>query len=331
MVAYDEYMRSIDYLRISVTDRCNLRCVYCMPEGGISLSRHDEILRFEEIEAVVRAAVALGVRKVRLTGGEPLVRLGIVDLVRALAKVPGVDDLSMTSNGVLLSRFAADLAEAGLDRINISLDTLRPERFTMMTRLGRLGDVLAGIDAAEAAGLGPVKINAVVIRGLNDDEVVDLARKTISDGWHLRFIEWMPVGDVGALDEDWRAHVVPAAEIRAQVEASLGHLTPVEGPVGAGPARSYRLPGAGGTLGFITPVSAHFCDLCNRLRLTSDGKLRPCLLADDEIDLRTPLRSGADEEDLKALLMSAIRAKPLGHRLNTDERAEKRAMAQIGG
>ncbi|MGC9348025.1 MAG: GTP 3',8-cyclase MoaA [Anaerolineae bacterium] len=342
MTNQDRHHRSIDYLRISVTDRCNLRCLYCMPEEGIRPISHDEILSYEEIETVVRAAVELGISKFRLTGGEPLVRLGLVDLVAKIAAVPGVRDLAMTTNGTLLARHAEELAQAGLNRVNVSLDTLRPERFREITRWGSLEDTLAGIAAAHQAGLKPVKINTVVIRGLNDEEVVDLARKTIEDGWYLRFIEWMPISEVALKLESWNDRVVTAAEIKSRVEATLGPLSPVAGSSvhGPGPARYYRFPGAKGVVGFITPVSDHFCDLCNRLRLTADGQLRPCLLAPQEIDLRTPLRKGAGVPEIKELLVEAIRLKPRGHNLSqrglggdaqscTGDQA--RAMAQIGG
>jgi len=323
----DTYFRSIDYLRISITDRCNLRCVYCMPEEGVTPCSHDDVLRYEEIERVARAAAALGVRKIRLTGGEPLVRLGVVELVRALARIPGIEDLAMTTNAMLLRRYAAPLAEAGLRRVNVSLDTLRPERFRAITRWGDLDTALDGIAAAFEAGLEPVKINTVVMRGQNDDEVVALARKTLEARWHVRYIEWMPVGDAA---RDWRARVVTTAEIRAQIEAELGPLVPAK-VGGAGPARTFKLPDALGTLGFISAVSEHFCASCNRLRLTADGKLRPCLLAADEIDLRAPLRQGASQADIQALLQEAIHAKPRGHHLADCAQVRDRAMAQIGG
>ncbi|RLC84120.1 MAG: GTP 3',8-cyclase MoaA [Chloroflexi bacterium] len=331
MAHLDAYNRPISYLRISVTDRCNLRCVYCMPPEGVPWRPHEEILRYEEIETVVRAAAELGISKVRLTGGEPLVRLGIVDLVRSLARIPGIDDLAMTTNGILLGRYAADLAAAGLRRVNISLDTLRPDRFRRITRLGRMEDVLVGMEAARRAGLEPIKINTVVIRGMNDDEVVDFARKTMETGWNVRFIELMPVGNGVLADGGWREKVVTAREIRQRIEAALGRLEPAKVSVGNGPARCYRLPGAQGTLGFITPISEHFCYRCNRLRLTADGQLRPCLLSDYEIDLRTPLRQGADVAQIKALLLRGIENKPLRHHLDERRRPEKRVMSEIGG
>ena len=325
----DAFNRPINYLRVSVTDRCNLRCVYCMPPEGVQLIPHEEILRYEEIELIVRAATSLGLSKVRLTGGEPLVRAGIVGLVRALANVPGIDDLAMTTNGLLLTQQARALAAAGLRRVNVSLDTLRPERFARLTRLGKLEQVLAGIEAAQAAGLAPVKLNTVVVRGLNDDEVVDIARTTLEHDWHVRFIELMPLVE----SADWAADgYVPASEIKARVE-TLGPLAPAAGAVkaGNGPARYYRLPGARGTVGFITPVSEHFCFQCNRLRLTADGKLRPCLLRADEVDLRAPLRAGANEAEVANLIASAVHLKPEGHELARHRTPEGRTMSQIGG
>jgi len=331
MARLDGYHRPIDYLRVSVTDRCNLRCVYCMPEEGVSSCTHSDILRFEEIELVVRAAASLGIRQVRLTGGEPLARLGIVDLVRMLAQVPGIDDLSMTTNGTLLARHAEALREAGLNRVNVSLDTLCPDRYRAITRRGQLQDALDGIEAAHRAGLEPVKINAVIIRDLNDDEVVDLARLSVTKGWHVRFIEWMPVGDDARMADAWHGHTVTAAEMREQVTAALGPLEPAILEVGAGPARYYRLSGVSGTLGFITPLSEHFCGQCNRLRLTADGQLRPCLLSSYEIDLRTPLREGAEESEIASLLAQGIDEKPARHHLDENDQVRDRAMSQIGG
>jgi cyclic pyranopterin phosphate synthase len=324
----DDFGRAINYLRVSVTDRCNLRCVYCMPAGGIQKRPHADILRYEELALIIRAAAELGICKVRLTGGEPLARLGLVDFVRLVAAIPGIDDLSMTTNGTLLARHAAALADAGLQRVNISLDTLRPDRFQSITRRGCLDDVWAGIAAAQAAGLSPIKLNMVVIRGLNDDEVTDFARRTLSDGWHVRYIEWMPVGT----GLDWNGDgVLPIPEIRARLEAEIGPLEPVHGLPGNGPARYYRLPGAHGTVGFIGALRNHLCATCNRLRLTADGHLRPCLMNATEIDLSAPLRAGAGVETVKTLLAEAIQHKPQGHRLGEDLSPQDRMMSQIGG
>ncbi len=328
MPCSDNFNRPISYLRVSVTDRCNLRCVYCMAPDGVHWRPHDEILRYEEIERVVRAAAELGISKVRVTGGEPLARLGIVDLVAMLARIPGIDDLAMTTNGTLLARYAEELKAAGLKRVNVSLDTLRPERFRRITRLGELSDALEGIAAAREAGLLPVKINTVVIRGLNDDEVVDFACLTKAPDWHVRFIEVMPLGN----NADWAGNgYVPMSEVRERIEKELGELIPAKLAAGGGPARYYRLPDAHGTIGFITPISEHFCYQCNRLRLTADGKLRPCLLSDYEIDLRTPLRQGATIEDIKHLIIEAVRAKPERHHLLEQVIPQGRAMSEIGG
>jgi cyclic pyranopterin phosphate synthase len=324
----DDFGRAINYLRVSVTDRCNLRCVYCMPAEGVEKRPHGEILSYEELALTIRAAAELGICKVRLTGGEPLARLGLPEFVRMVAAIPGIDDLSMTTNGTLLARHAAALAEAGLQRVNISLDTLRSDRFEQITRRGRLRDVWSGIEAAKAAGLTPIKLNMVVVRGLNDDEVSDFARHTVSDGWHVRFIELMPIG----ANVDWAEDgTVPVPEIRARIEAEVGPLRPIHGPTGNGPARYYQLPDAEGTVGFISALSDHFCTTCNRLRLTADGRLRPCLMSEEEIDLRTPLRAGADLEEVKALLAHAIQRKPQRHHLHEAASPRDRTMAQIGG
>jgi cyclic pyranopterin phosphate synthase len=341
MAHLDAYNRPISYLRISVTDRCNLRCIYCMPEEGVPWRPHEHVLRYEEIETIVRAAADLGITKIRLTGGEPLVRLGLVDLVRKIAQIDGIDDLAMTTNGVLLAQHAQDLADAGLHRVNISLDTLDPDRFRRITRCGRLEDVLDGIEAARLAGLRPIKINTVVIRSMNDDEVVGLAAKSLeAPWWNIRFIELMPVGSGGLVTQAWEKKVVTAREIRQRIESALGELKPAKIRAGNGPARYYRLSGGAGnppdgnrtgTVGFITPVSEHFCYKCNRLRLTADGQLRPCLLSDQEIDLRTPLRGGADADEIKALIVEGINRKPMHHHLAEHLHPENRAMSQIGG
>jgi cyclic pyranopterin phosphate synthase len=302
-----------------------------MPPEGVAPRSHKDILRYEEIVTIVRAAVDLGISKIRLTGGEPLVRLGLVDLVQMIAQIPGVDDVAMTTNGILLSRYAAALAGAGLQRVNISLDTLRPDRFRHITRRGRLKDVLAGMEAARAAGLAPIKTNTVVIRGMNDDEVIDFAQKTVELAWNVRFIELMPVGNGMLPDGGWRERVVTAKEVRRQIESTLGSLEPAKIIAGSGPARYYRLPGANGTLGFITPISEHFCYQCNRLRLTADGQLRPCLLSESEIDLRTPLRQGASVKDIRELLLKGIGSKPMNHHLEQCQLPRNRMMSEIGG
>ena len=324
----DRYQRPITYLRLSVTDRCNLRCVYCMPAEGIHLRRHDEILRYEEIVRVVRTAVGMGICFVRLTGGEPLARKGLADLVRMLRAIPGLEELTMTTNGTLLGAQAQALAEAGLDRVNISLDTLCPARFRRITRLGELRDVLAGIEAAEEAGLVPIKLNTVVARGLNDDEVAELARLTLEHPWHVRFIELMPLGSGVAWGED---RCVPAYKVRQRIEAALGPLSSAQGPSGRGPARTFQLESGLGTVGFITPWSEHFCSSCNRLRLTADGQLRPCLLSEVEVDLRGPLRTGAGEVELRRLIERAVELKPMGHHLEELGGPQGRVMSEIGG
>jgi len=323
----DAYRREINYLRVSVTDRCNLRCVYCMPPEGVKPASHSEILSFEEIEKVVRAAAVIGVRKVRLTGGEPLVRRGIEELVRQLAAVPGIDDLALTTNGLLLPEKARLLKEAGLRRVNISLDSLVPERYREITRGGDLAGALAGVQAALEEGLHPVKINTVVIRGFNEDEVVEMARLTLKQPLHIRFIELMPIGPSGS----WAAgRYVAAADIMSAVARELGRLVPAREPAGGGPAKYYRLEGAVGTVGFITSMSEHFCARCNRLRLTSSGGLRPCLYDGREFDLRTPLRRGAGMEEIAGLIEAAVAAKPDRHHLLEGWR-DKRVMSQLGG
>jgi len=321
----DSFQRPINYLRISVTDRCNLRCIYCMPEEGVSMMSHSGILSYEELYTVAKAAAEMGITKIRLTGGEPLVRLGLADLIRMLAGIETINDISMTTNGTRLAKFAAELKEAGLQRVNISLDTLRPERFRQITRCGNLEDTLDGIDAARKTGLDPVKINVVVMAGINDDEIVDFAAKTVSDGWHVRFIEHMPV-----TDDDGEIKLVSVSEMKNRIE-SLGRLEPHKMEVGNGPARYYQLPGAAGTIGFITPVTEHFCYQCNRIRLTADGKLRPCLLSEDEIDLREALRSGAPPDELKNLIKEAIARKPRSHHLAEGRAGNSRPFSQVGG
>lgn len=327
----DPFGRRIDYLRISVTDRCNLRCVYCMPPEGVPWQPHADMLSYEEIVRVVAAAARLGIRKVRLTGGEPLVRRDVTTLVRAIAHIPGIDDISLTTNGLLLDKLAAPLAEAGLRRVNISLDTLDPIKFRRLTRFGDIERVWRGLEAAEHAGLLPIKINAVIVRGVNDDELIDLARLTLDRAWHVRFIELMPVGNEG----DWGAGFPPAPDRYFSIDEMLDRLAPFslvpsDQPIGNGPARTYRLPGAQGTVGFISPRGNHFCSMCNRLRLTADGRLRACLLHAVEVPVRETLRSG---ERIAPLIEQAVALKPRSHDLLLAEASvpHDRMMCQIGG
>lgn len=326
----DAYSRRIQYLRISITDRCNLRCIYCMPEEGVPLMRHEEVLRFEEIRRLVEIALSLGITRVRITGGEPLARRGVVELIRMLANLPGLEDLALTTNGTLLAALAQDLAQAGLRRVNVSLDTLRPERYRAITRWGELSDALAGLEAAQRAGLNPIKINMVVMRGVNDDEVTDLARLGLERGWHVRYIEYMPLGKEPALA---RERFVSAQEVRARLEGAFGPLERAE-VMGNGPARTWRIanaPPTAGTIGFISALSEHFCAACNRLRLSADGRLFPCLFNDLEFDVRTPLRSGADDEAIRQVFRQAVSAKGAGHRLDRYLTTTSRIMSRVGG
>lgn len=323
----DQYGRDLTDLRISLTDRCNLRCVYCMPADGIDFRPSEELLSDQELLLLVRVAAELGVRKIRLTGGEPTVRPGLVDLVGAIRRTAGIEDIALTTNGLLLDRLAGPLAAAGLDRVNVSLDTLDPVKFSAITRGGRVDQVTAGIAAAEAAGLGPIKLNAVVVRGFNEDDVVPLAALTLTRPWEIRFIEMMPFSTVGDFAE---AGVVKSEETMAKIEASLGPLVPVD-LSGEDPARTYRLPKAAGRLGFISPVSNPFCARCGRLRLTADGRLRLCLLRDDEVDLLTPLRAGATVEQIKEIFRAGAFRRPFGHALAEQMYPQARAMIQIGG
>jgi len=321
-VLCDSFQRHINYLRISVTDKCNLRCIYCMPPEGIPLVAHSEILSYEEISLVVRVGAKLGINKIRLTGGEPLVRVGLPKLVQMLSQIKGIDEVSLTTNGTFLKRYALELKQAGLSRINISLDTLKVDRFRRITRFGELGDVLSGIEVARDTGLRPVKINMVVMRGINDDEVQDFAKMTYEGGWHVRFIELMPFADVTEL--------VPSSEVRQRI-MSLGKLEPCFPVAGNGPARYYRLPGAEGTIGFISPVTEPFCSNCNRMRLTSNGRLCPCLLSEDNVDLREVLRRNASPQELERLILKAIASKPERHHLADGIVPIKQNMSQIGG
>jgi len=332
----DTFQRRIDYMRISVTDRCNLRCVYCMPEGGVAPIEHKEILRYEEIIRIVRIAVPFGVRNIRFTGGEPLIRKNIAYLIRSISGIQGIDDLSLTTNGILLERHAEELADAGLKRVNISLDSLKPDRFREITNGGDIDAVFRGIEAAERAGLKPVKINMVPIRGINDDEIQAFAKLTLTFPYQIRFIEFMPFGK----KEMWKPERFISAEEIRDIVTGVGPLKPVMQKK-SGPARYYCLEGAAGVIGFISPLSNHFCEECSRLRLTADGKLRPCLFSETEIDLKPALRNNAPDTEIERLIQLAVAVKPEGHNINVrnaqlrslidGEKSCKRPMSRIGG
>lgn len=326
-MAIDRFGRRIHYLRISLTDHCNLRCVYCMPED-MTFRPNADMMQDDEILTLMRLFAGLGFDKIRLTGGEPTVRAHVVDLVRGIAHTPGVRHLSMTTNGVLLSRLARPLAEAGLQRVNVSLDTLNPEKFNRLTRWGKISDVWAGIIAAEEAGLTPLKINAVVVRGYNENDVASLAQLTLDHPWQVRFIEMMPFA--GATDLQ-TSQVVKAAEIQSRIEQALGSLEIANNGELDGEARLFHLPGAVGDVGFISSVTQPFCAMCTRARLTSDGRLRLCLLREGEVDLLTPLRNGASLADLRQIIIDGIWQKPWGHGLDEGIIPLNRVMSEIGG
>ena len=305
----DQHGRRIEYLRVSVTDKCNLRCVYCMPMEGLPWLKREDLLSYEEIERIVRTMAGMGLRRVRITGGEPLVRRDLPDLVRMIAAVPEIEDLSLSTNAVLLADQADALREAGMQRLNVSLDSLRPDRVDAIARRpDSFPKIMAGLDAAERVGFSPIKINVVLIGGQNDDEIADFAEITRERPWHVRFIELMPTG--ANLDLSANSFVSCAEAIR-RVER-IAALEPVRGPFGNGPARYYRFPGAPGTVGVITPMSHNYCDRCNRMRLTADGQLRPCLFGDIQTNLRDPLRAG---DDLVPLIHDTLRIKPERHHL----------------
>jgi cyclic pyranopterin phosphate synthase len=325
--AFDSYGRQMTYLRISLTDRCNFRCVYCMPAVGMKFQPREELLTDDELIRAVGLCERIGFTKLRLTGGEPTIRPHLVDLVRAMKSFDGIEEISMTTNALLLSRIAGDLKEAGLDRINVSLDTLDPDRFKLMTRGGRLDLVWAGLEAADAAGLRPIKINSVIVRGHNNHEVCDLAALTLERDWQMRFLEIMPMEGVGTVYDEG---LVTSAETQARLEERFGALQPIDTPPGD-PARVWRVSGAKGTVGFISPISAPFCANCNRVRLTADGKLRLCLLRSDEVELRDMMRAGATDADLERQLRVGIWRKPWGHGIAEGDRNTVRGMSQIGG
>jgi GTP 3',8-cyclase len=322
----DQFGRRIEYLRISVTDRCNFRCSYCMPVEGLPwLPKHD-ILSYEEIAEVVRQLAPLGLRRVRITGGEPTIRPQLSTLVRQLRATPAVEDIALSTNGVRLPELARELAEAGLDRVNMSSDSLRPERIAAIARRALRFDPIVSATAAQDAGLAPIKLNVVVMRGINDDEVLDFARLTLDRPWHVRFIELMPVGEMAMLSDE---HVVSSDEVLARIGAAFGALEPVAGPArGNGPAAYHRLPGGAGSVGVITPMTHTYCGSCNRVRLTADGRLRTCLFGDHEVNLRDALRAG---EPLEPLFRRALAEKPREHDLLQMRVGGLRALSQVGG
>lgn len=323
----DPCNRRLNYLRISITDRCNLRCAYCLPSEDIPRLAHEEVLRYEEILRIVRVGVHLGISKIRVTGGEPLVRKGVVGFLSELARIPEIKDLSLTTNGVLLKDHLEALTSAGISRINISLDTLNPERYRRITGVDAFHAVWEGIQDAHARGLRPIKLNVVALAGVNDDELVDLARLSLEFPFHVRFIEFMPIGR--SRIENGSPLLVP--DIQERIGA-LGKLVPVERTEMDGPAQRYRFEGAPGEIGFIPVISHQFCRRCNRLRLTASGQLRPCLLSDRQEDLKAPLRRGCSDAELAEVFFNATRHKPSDHHLAVGEPAHVCCqMRSIGG
>lgn len=329
MPLYDPLNRCIDYLRISVTDRCNLSCVYCKPRERMKVLPHDEILTYEEILRLVSVAVPLGISRLRITGGEPLVRRGILDFISSLHALDGIEDISLTTNGVLLEEMAPGLLAAGISRLNISLDSLDARRFREITGSDSWDRVWRGIMRAEALGFSPIKINMVPVRGLNDDEIAAFARLTVTRRIHVRFIEFMPIG---AYDRWHTDACVTADRVREIIEREVGVLVPFAAKKSAGPSDNYQITGGTGVIGFISPISKHFCASCRRLRLTADGKIRPCLLSDTEIDVKSPMRGGCESGELERLFRLALQVKPERHYLHeTPAGCYRRTMSKIGG
>lgn len=322
----DPYRRGLNYLRISVTDRCNLRCIYCNPRLPGKKVLHKEVLRYEEILRIARIGVCLGITKIRVTGGEPLVRKGCCDFLDRLAEIAGLTDLSLTTNGVLLSQYLERIAGAGIKRLNISIDTLNPEKYARITGYDAFDSVWNGIRQALDLGFSPIKLNAVAIRGVNDDELSDLAALSLTYPVHVRFIELMPIGKAGAISEK----PLLTHEIKEKIE-SLGELVPIRRDRLDGPARRFKFRDAPGEIGFISPVSNHFCGECNRLRLTADGHILACLLSDIAEDIKTPLRQGLLDDDLKTVFLKAVSRKPFQHAEHLTARDQPASMISIGG
>lgn len=331
----DNLGREISYLRVSITDRCNYRCIYCKPEEQFEFIPHEEILRYEEIVEIIEEAVNLGVTKVRITGGEPLARKGVVDFIKKLREIKKLEDISLTTNGFFLSEYAEKLKDAGLNRVNISLDSLQEEKYKKITRGGSLEKALKGIDSALKAGLLPIKINTVLIRGINDDEVEDFVRLTLGRPLNIRFIEFMPSGE--ELKDNYRNKFISVLEIKESLTEKYS-FRPIDINSGNGPAKYYQIKGGQGTIGFITALSQHFCKTCNRIRLTSEGKLRPCLFSNKEVDIKQAIRNTkTDDKIIRSKIIrnnirEAINIKPEGHKLNKKfSNRDFFKMSKIGG
>jgi cyclic pyranopterin phosphate synthase len=326
MELIDTYGRRINYLRLSVTDRCNLRCSYCMPAEGVAKLEHSDLLSYEELFRVASACVGQGIEKIRVTGGEPLVRKGLTEFLKSISGIPGLKELVLTTNGVLLEELAQPLRDAGVARLNISLDSLQPETFARITRGGDLARVLNGIAAAEKAGFPPVKINMVVMRGVNDQELLDFAALSLDKPYTIRFIEYMPT----LQDKEWNAQSMPGSEILARI-AEKYPLLPLVGAERAGPARNFKIEGAAGAIGIITPVSGHFCESCNRIRVTAAGRVRGCLFSEQSVNLK-PLLQGSDPTPLQETLRRIVTEKPGRHHLAEEGEEQSRVnMSRIGG
>ena len=322
----DSYGRNINYLRLSVTDRCNMRCFYCMPKNGILKKQHDAVLSYEELLLIAETAVKIGIEKIRITGGEPTVRVGIVDFLERLAGIPGLRHLALTTNGVLLADMAEDLYKAGVQRLNVSLDSLNPRTFEEITRGGDLGRVLAGLDAAEKAGFPPPKINCVIMCGVNDGEILDFAERTLSHGNSIRFIEYMPA----VKEDNWQRYCLSGSDILKRIAARYTLEQVDKGPF-AGPSRDFRIPGARGSIGIITAVSGHFCSECNRIRVTSTGQAKGCLFSDERTNLVPYLRP-PDRDRLAEALRSIVSTKPERHSITEEGYTHQNfTMSQIGG